>query len=215
MFDERDRIIPRRVSFERDPMTGKLNVASLESRLRQAWSPTAIKIPTKPTLNKIIRGAIRRSGELLKARPEYAEKLSFILVPPTTKLDTAVALSELKPIYRSVDLDSRPKYDHWRVIVVADNSCNVPISDLQQFKKSGFLSELPYDVKALGIDETLAAELQGHRVALPDEWTVLLKESTVSDQVLCVSKEAGNIVFDVDDVNCLLGKNHLTIAVEV
>ncbi len=215
LYSERATLIGQR-SFPVDTqLTQRPSAEHMYQQFKQGWAPTGVELPSFKALKTKLDSAIECYSTLLKVEPAYSNHLNVVLVPPTTQLKQAVFNSNLTFELNDYDLPAWPIVKQWKIIIIVGPAFNVPINGLQAFLASNYFNSQSQDVRGLGMVEIIAAEIQGCQVVLPHQWAVLLKDMPQAGRVICATRQDDTIIFDIDDTDCLLGNNYLTLAVEV
>jgi hypothetical protein len=106
------------------------------------------------------------------------------------------------------------KTKSWSFVVVIDREFSFQVDNIQALLEGNELSYRDYNCDALGVQELIAAELQGVKAVGDDGWTLLIKDSVAGKYIPCAKRLNDQVVFDVDDADCLLDSNFLQPAIQ-
>jgi hypothetical protein len=194
------------------PLTPKSLYASLKSN----WRMHTIALPAQKTLQTKLQKAILIMDELVADNSQLAGQLTVVVVPPFKLLERpALALETLRIVEPNL-LASTKKSQIWSLLVVVQNpDFSTEITNLQSFIGNADYMYKNYDCRGLGVQELLAAELQGVHVTEQGSWTLLLKGVQDDSTVPCATSLDEKVLLDIDDTNGLLGQNYLCPAIVV
>ncbi len=184
-------------------------------RLKQQWEKCDVTMPAFSSLRTKLKKACGIMEGFEKGNPKLAGKLTLVAVPPYKLLQKLTDLIPHRPfsftdpeIFKNIK-----KTNAWSFMVVVDPEFSMKVDDAQDFEHSSELTDKGYDCNGLGIQELIAAEMQGVDLLQRDGWTLLLKDMRDDRHVPCVTANQDNLVFAVDDASCLLGSNFIQPAV--
>ncbi|HVI60582.1 MAG TPA: hypothetical protein VM535_00300 [Candidatus Saccharimonadales bacterium] len=195
----------------------KINVEGSYYALRSKWNSLGANFPDLKKIDKKILKALDLQQKLEANNPDLRDKLTIVAVPPFKTLEKILAGDSLAA--QSFLLDDEifqnvRKTTSWSLVIMVDATLCLPIYGLKGFLERREFIYDGHDCRGMGLNELIAAELQGVSVVFEDSWTVLLKGQTKPKDVLCATYENGLIVFSTEDTDCLLGENYLGLTIK-
>jgi hypothetical protein len=207
LYAERSRLIGDDALLP-SPAAKQLEAKAVHRELTAAWQTHSIKLPTYASLSKKLQVAVQIVNGLQADNPYLAGKLHIVAVPPHKTLFKALDQAHFRIAEDALANAAKPA--GWSVIVVTDPQFSLPVESLSDSDEFRYKQ---YDCRALGLNQCIAAELQGVRVIEPENWTVLIKDS-LDGTVPCATRHDGRILVELDDVSALLGNNYLQPVIE-
>ncbi len=196
---------PANTSAEIVPSTPVETSKALPDQLSDVWGAHGITLPK----TKSFKAKLEKAQTELQNLTDYQEPV-IVVVPPRKKLEAAVKQSGIASADLLTALSETPKSTAWSVLILCSGgvlgvTASVLPSDLGKYDGH----------TALGVQEALAATLQGVEIAWPSGWTLLLKDVKDGQQVPCLTRNDNQLVLDTDDGTCLLGENYVMPAIKV
>jgi hypothetical protein len=182
--------------------------------LTQSWATYKVKLPAFKLLQSKLEKTCRLVRKLEADNTALKGKLVVVAVPPTKAL---LAAAEASPV-NFVFSDERLEFNvvdnkSWSFVVIMDPKFAVAIYSLSRFLETNEYWYEQSDCRALGVAELMAAELQGIPLTDHESWTVLLRDLEAEQAAPCAIRHGNSIVFDLDDIDSLLGTNYLHPAI--
>ena len=208
-----------------NPQPAKPNNASSQlpsindsyAQLQNLWQQHGIKVPARASLQKKLTKAHNIMESLLADNPQLAGKLHIVAIPPQTQLEKLLThpnpLASRYVFTEDYHANISLRSSVWSIIVLTGQEFSLPIDTLSDSLGKDELSYKTYDCRALGVRETIAADIQGIPVVTDNNWTLLLKDAKSADYIPCVTKQDNQLVFEIEDARGLLGNNYVQPAV--
>lgn len=193
------------------------SIDELYTNLQQVWQPHGIKLPTRATLQKKLTKARSIMEDLLVDNPQLTGKLHVIAIPPQNQLEKLLThpnpLASRYVFTEDYHANISLRSSVWSIIVITGQEFSLPIDKLSDSLGKDELTYKTYDCRALGVRETIAADIQGIPVVTDNNWTLLLKDAKTADYIPCVTKQENQLVFEIEDARGLLGNNYVQPAI--
>lgn len=221
LYAERSRIMSgasnapeSQIPFEAE-ITERLDPKAVYERLVDCWKTAGVKLPAYKSLSARLEKATAIVDHLQNENPQLEGKLNIVAVPPSKTLSKLLT-SHSGMVFEFADDDMLDKTAAWSLVVIADRSLGLPIQSLESFLKGHEFQYKGYGCRGLGVNQLLAAELQGVQILSEEYWTLLLRDSThvYEGSVPCATIRGEHVVVDTDKADCLLGSNYLLPAIE-
>jgi hypothetical protein len=219
LYAERSAIIKNRPA--QTIKTTKQNQASgsalaVYNNLSLTWQELEVALPPYAVLQKKLKRIMTLKTQLEADNNSLNGKMYVVAVPPFTTLEKAMKTADQtnnrhfhvadETIFQKIR-----KSKVWSLVLVFDGMFDQPVGNL---KKSEDFFYQTHDCLALGVQELIAAELQGVNISSENGWTLLLKDSWDGKYIPSSTVQNGNVVIDIDDAGGLLGSNYIRPAVK-
>ncbi len=222
LYAERSQLITGNTSTATQPVnldvTARLDPKAVYDRLAEVWKLIDnVKLPSYKSLTKRLEQATAIVDHLQAENPHLTGKLTIVAVPPRKTLAKVLSSPEFERTFEFADKNMLDKSTAWSLVVITALEFSLPVQNLDSFVDGHEFQYKGYDCRGLGINQLVAAELQGVPVVSEGNWTLLLKDSSGphDGSVPCATIRGQQIVVDMDDADCLLGNNYLQPAIEV
>ncbi len=199
------------------PKPSPIDVEGSYYALQARWNDLGANFPSLKKIEKKLQKACELQQQLESDNPDLRGKLTIVAVPPFKSLEKILAGNSLPAQSFSLDaelFDNIRKAKSWTLLIAVDAALSLPIYGLKAFLERQEYIYNGHDCRGMGIQELIAAELQGVESVFENSWTVLLKDQPGAKDVLCATYEDGQIVFSTEDTDCLLGENYLGLMIK-
>ncbi len=218
LYSERSNILQKNIGpIGGDEKTDPNDAALIiYNKLLATWKELNVTIPSYSMLRKKIIKAVQLQTELVNLNDALRDKVYVVAVPPFKTLDSAMKAISKKgtPRFQFADENIRKnmsKTKVWSFVLVFDAAFDQKVENVMD--QDDYFYE-QYDCRAFGVQELVAAELQGIKSTPASHWVLLLKDGQNDKFIPSATFQNGNIILDIDDANGLLGSNYIRPAIK-
>ena len=177
--------------------------------LAHIWLAAGLKLPSYSIVRKKLDKILELQQALEQGNRNLAGKTYVVAVPPFSQLEKLIGFTAPKFEFREDVLDKAMKSRVWSFILVFDLGFAQPVKGARRFIETREHFYNQYDCARLGVQELIAAEIQGVKVLPKNGWTLLFKDGLDGDEILCAERDGATVFFDIDDTDALLDDNYL------
>lgn len=189
----------------------------ISNQLAATWRAHGITTPKTKQFSKKLQHAASIVESLTADNPQLIDNIQVVAVPPQKQLDTLLThpnpLASRYVFTEDYHQNISLKSSAWNIVVITSPEFALAIDQLDETLGKDTLRYKNHDCRALGVRETIAADISGVNVVTENNWTLLLKDAKNHDFIPCVTSHNNQLVFEIEDARGLLGNNYVQPAV--